>query len=169
MAKSHWNPTLTDRQRVLLHTQPLILMRYHWLTREDDGQTYDPLCLSMKLFDVIIDQSGFANDVVRESVSRELVPLLRSIDAASGVDVDEARYTRVIDRLFGGLMNDSNRGESFTIDYSDFDGDGKSSQRTFRFKLLREVHGYTGEIALELSSEAINLFLNALNLDIESE
>lgn len=169
MPKSHWNPTLTDRQRVMLHTQPLILMRYHWLTREGDGQTYDPLCLSMKLFDVIIDQSGFGNDVVRESVSRELVPLLRSIDASSGVDVDEARYTRVIDRLFGGLMNDSNRGESFTINYWDFDGDGKSSQLTFSFKLLREVHGYSGEIALELSSAAINLFLNALDLDIESE
>ena len=131
-------------------------MRYYWLTREDDGQTYDPLYLSMKLFDVIIDQSGFGNDVVRESDPRALVPLLRSIDASSGVDVNEARYTRVVDRLIGGLMNDSNRGESFSIKYSDFDGDGKSSQRTFSFKLLREVHGYSGEIALELSSEAIN-------------
>lgn len=169
MAKSHWNPTLTDRQRVLLHTQPLILMRYHWSMHEDDGQTYDPLCLSMKLFDVVIDQSGFGNDVVRESVTRAIVPLLQSIDTSNEVERDEARYNRVIDRLFGGLMNDSNRGESFTINYSDFDGDGKSSQLTFSFKLLREVHGYSGDIALELSPEAINLFLNALDLDIESE
>jgi hypothetical protein len=34
---------------------------------------------------------------------------------------------------------------------------------------MREVHGYSGNIAVQLSSEAINLFLNALDLDIESE
>lgn len=164
-----WNRTLTDRQRVLLHTQPLMLMRYHWLSRDDDGQRYDPLCLWIKLFEVVIDQSGFGNDVVRESVARELMPLLRAVDVAKQVDLDEARYRRVVDRLIGHLLNESNRGESFSIDYTDFDADGQSGQYTLTFKLLKEVHGYTGEIALELSSEAINLFLNALDLDIESE
>lgn len=169
MPHFHWNPTLTDRQRVLLHTQPLMLMRYHWLSRDENGISYDPLCLSMKLFDVIIDHSGFGSDVVRETVDEELRPLLRSIDAANDVELDDARHERVIDRLIGGLMNDSNRGESFTVEYADFDANGAAAKKTFGFKLLREVHGYSGEIALELSSEAINLFLNALDLDIESE
>ncbi|MGD9853626.1 MAG: hypothetical protein AB7U20_01620 [Planctomycetaceae bacterium] len=164
-----WNRTLTDRQRVLLHTQPLMLMRYHWLSRDDDGQRYDPLCLWIKLFEVVIDQSGFGNDVVRESVARELMPLLRAVDASNHVAPEEIRYRRVVDRLIGHLLNESNRGESFSIDYTDFDTDGQSDQLTLTFKLLKEVHGYTGEIALELSSEAINLFLNALDLDIESE
>ena len=66
-------------------------------------------------------------------------------------------------------MNEGNRGESFAIDYADFDEGGKASRRTLTFKLLKEVHGYSGEIILQLSSEAINLFLNALDLDIESE
>ena len=165
----NWSRTLTDRQRVLLHAQPLMLMRYNWLLREDDGQTYDPLCLWIKLFEVVIDQSGFGNDVERDSAARELIPLLRSVDAANHVMPDEARYRQVVDRLIGNLLNDSNRGESFTIDYTDFSAEGKSAQRKLTFKLLKEVHGYTGEIALELSSEAINLFLNALDLDIESE
>jgi hypothetical protein len=164
-----WNRMLTERQRVLLHTQPLMLMRYHWLSREDDGQRYDPLCLSVKLFEVVIDQSGFGNDVVRESVAHELMPLLRAVDIANCVAPDEGRYRRVVEKLIAGLLNESNCGESFTIDYTDFGPDGESGQRTLTFKLLREVHGYTGEIALELSSEAINLFLNALDLDIESE
>lgn len=164
-----WNRMLTDRQRVLLHTQPLMLMRYHWLSRDDDGQRYDPLCLWIKLFEVVIDQSGFGNDVVRDSVARELIPLLRAVDTANRAAPDEARYRRVVDRLIGNLLNESNRGESFTIGYTDFDDYGHSDQKTLTFKLLKEVHGYTGEIALELSSEAINLFLNALDLDIESE
>lgn len=164
-----WNRMLTDRQRVLLHTQPLMLMRYHWLSRDDDGQRYDPLCLWIKLFEVVIDQTGFGNDVVRNSVARELIPLLRAVDTANQIAPDESRYRRVVDRLIGNLLNESNRGESFTIDYTDFDENGHSDRKSLTFKLLKEVHGYTGEIALELSSEAINLFLNALDLDIESE
>lgn len=102
-------------------------------------------------------------------MARELIPLLQSVDSAAGVEIDQARYARVIERLIGGLMNESNRGESFSIAYTDFNPRGESSGRALTFKLLKEVHGYSGEIALEISSEAINLFLNALDLDIESE
>lgn len=160
---------LTERQRVLLHMQPLMTMRQSWLARDAGGHKYDPLCLCMKLFEITIDQSGFGNDVVRESVARELVPLLQSIDISDGIEPSEERHQGIVDRLIGGLLNESNRGESFAIEYTDFDAHGRSSRRSFAFKLLKEVHGYSGEIALELSSEAINLFLNALDLDIESE
>lgn len=169
MAEPYWNSSLTERQRVLLHTQPLMLMRYHWLQRTEEGPTYDPLFLCMRLFECIIDQSGFGNDVVRASTERELIPLLKAVDAAESVKPDKQRHQKVLDRLFGNLLNDGKRGESFSIDYTDFDEFGASSQKAVTFKLLKEVHGYTGDIALELSSEAINLFLNALSLDIESE
>ena len=121
------------------------------------------------MFDIVIDQSRFSNDVVSESVACEIWPLLRSIDLSEGIEPDEGRHQRIIDRLIGGLLNESKRGESFAIEYTDFDANGRSSRRSFAFKLLKEVHGYSGEIAFELSSEAINLFLNALDLDIESE
>src|SRR5688572_12970069 len=106
-----WSPTLTDRQRVLLHTHPLILMRHNWLAREDEN-SYDPLCLAMKLFEVVIDQSGFGNDLTRDTLERELVPVLKSLDDAVGLEPNGERYARVIDRLLGGLLNDSQRGES---------------------------------------------------------
>ena len=123
----------------------------------------------MKLFDVVIDHSGFGDEVVRDTVQDHLAALLESIDAAAEIAPEPERHRRVVDRLIGDLLNDSQRGESFSIEYSDFDRDGVASRRTLSFKLLKEVHGYSGEIALQLSSEAINLFLNALDLDIESE
>jgi hypothetical protein len=165
-----WSPTLTDRQRVLLHTHPLLLLRHHWLMREDEGSpSYDPLCLSMKLFDVVIDQSGFGSEVARDTIQEELAPLLESLDRAADIPPDRDRHARIVERLIGGLLNESQRGESFVVEYSDFDDDGVASRRVLSFKLLKEVHGYSGEITLQLSSEAINLFLNALDLDIESE
>jgi hypothetical protein len=164
-----WNTSLSSRQRVLLHAQPILMMRQHWTTRDDQDARYDPLCLSMKLFDVVIDQSGFGNEVVRQTVADALFPLLAALDQAANVAADAMRHQRVVDRLLDGLMNEANQGQSFQLDYCEFDETGQPSRKTFAFKLLKEVHGYSGEIALQLSSEAINLFLNALDLDIESE
>ncbi len=144
-------------------------MRLNWSARDGEESTYDPLCLSMKLFEVVIDQSGFGNEVVRQTVADALCPLLIALDRAGDVAPDADRHERVVDRLLNGLMNEAQRGHSFNVNYSEFDEAGQAHRRTFAFKLLKEVHGYSGEIALQLSSEAINLFLNALDLDIESE
>ena len=164
-----WSASLSSRQRVLLHAQPIIQMRQSWTGRDDEDLRYDPMCLTMKLFDVVIDQSGFGNEVVRETVADALFPLLESLDEAAQVPPDKARHRKVVERLLAGLLNEANHNESFAVDYSDFDEAGRASRKTFAFKLLKEVHGYSGEIAIQLSSEAINLFLNALDLDIESE
>lgn len=164
-----WSATLSSRQRVLLHAHPILGMRMNWSTLEGEDAAYDPLCLSMKLFEVVIDQSGFGNEVVRQTVADALCPLLVALDRAADVNSDSARHQRVVDRLLDGLMNEAQRGHSFNVNYSEFDEAGHAHRRTFSFKLLKEVHGYSGEIALQLSSEAINLFLNALDLDIESE
>lgn len=145
------------------------MLRHNWSLRDEECQRYDPLCLSMKLFDIVIDHSGFGDEVVRDTVQDHLAPLLESIDAAAGIAPEPERHRRVVDRLIGDLLNDSQRGESFSIEYSDFDGNGLARRLTLSFKLLKEVHGYSGDVALQLSSEAINLFLNALDLDIESE
>lgn len=164
-----WNTTLSSRQRVLLHAQPIMLMRQHWAMRDDHDSQYDPMCLSMKLFDVVIDQSGFGNEVVRQTIADALFPLLESLDIAAQTAPDEQRHQRVVDRLLDGLLNETHHGQSFNIDYSEFDESGGASRKTLAFKLLKEVHGYSGEVVLQLSSEAINFFLNALDLDIESE
>jgi hypothetical protein len=167
--KVAWNTTLSSRQRVLLHAQPLLLMRQNWTARDEQDAGYDPLCLSMKLFDVVIDQSGFGNEVVRQTVLDALCPLLAALDRAAGLAADAQRHGRVVERLLHGLLNETSHGQAFQLEYCEFDERGQPSRKTFAFKLLKEVHGYSGEIALQLSSEAINLFLNALDLDIESE
>lgn len=156
-----WNVSLSNRQRVLLHAQPILQMRQSWLARADTDGRYDPMCLAMKLLDLVIDQSGFGNEVMRQTVADALFPLLASLDEAAQVTPDADRSQGTVDRLIDGLLNEVDRGRSFAIEYSEFDEAGRASRK--------EVHGYSGEIALQLSSEAINLFLNALDLDIESE
>ena len=100
--RGNWHATLSSRQRVLLHTQPILQMRQHWSQRDDIDAGYDPLCLSMKLFDVVIDQSGFGHEVVRQTIADALTPLLVSLDAAAKVAPDRQRHQRVLDRLLNG-------------------------------------------------------------------
>src|SRR5690606_30979905 len=75
-----WSATLSSRQRVLLHAQPILAMRQSWTARADQSASYDPLCLSMKLFEVVIDQSGLGNEVGRQAATDALCPLLAALD-----------------------------------------------------------------------------------------
>ena len=102
----NWSTSLSSRQRVLLHAQPIMLMRHTW-ARDDDELRYDPLCLTMKLFDVIIDQSGFGNEVVRQTVGDALFPLLESLDQASQILPDKP--LAALDHVFGDVGSQRER------------------------------------------------------------
>ena len=88
----------------------------------------------MKLFEVVIDETGFGNEAVRETLHREPTPILRALDAAGGAAPDEQRHRRVVERLLGNLMNESRRGESFALEHSDVDASGTAIQRSLSLK-----------------------------------
>ena len=71
-----WPPVLTNRQRVLLHAQPLILMQHAPGSRDEHEKHYDSLSLAIKTFDIIIDQSGFGSEVVRDTIAEGLAAAL---------------------------------------------------------------------------------------------
>ena len=166
--RNAWSSTLHSRQRVLLHTQPLVTLQQKWKLGVAEQAHYDALALSIKLFDSVIDGSGFGNEVTRETMLQSLQPLLTAFDEASELEHNERLHRQVVDRLISYLKNDANRGRAFEVEYADVDDNHGLERKILRFKLLKEMHGYSGEIVLQLSSEAINLFLNALDLDIES-
>lgn len=162
-----WGPHLTHRQRVLLYMEPLLRLYRQPGTRDERHLRYDTLSLAVKIFDVIIDQSGFGSEVTEESVVAAARPLLKATDEAQGRPPDPALHEEVVHRVLADLKNEANRQESFEVSYQAFDELGRPSPRTLRFKLLIEQFGYGGDIVLRLSSAAINLFLNAFGLDIE--
>jgi len=135
-------------------------------SRDEDQQHYDVLCLAIKTFDVIIDQSGFGSEVVRDTITEGLRPLLVALDEEVGLGPDPARHNKVVDQVLSTLKNEKERGQPFEVEYQAFDEHGRPRRRTLSFRLVKEAHGYTGQIVLKLSSEAINLFLNAFGLDI---
>ena len=145
-----WSPQLTQRQRVLLHMEPLLHLYQHAGTRDSRHLRYDTLSLVVKLFDAIIDQSGFGAEVTRESVAAAVRPLLKASDDAAGAAPEPALHDDVVNRILAELKNESNRQQPFEIRYQIFDEQGRPQQHMLRFKLLMEQFGYSGDIVLEV-------------------
>lgn len=162
-----WDRALTHRLRVLLHTAPLHELRLGDNRRDPEVRHYDSLALAMKVFDLIIDRAGLDREVDRESVEQALEPLLRQMDAAEGILPDASRHQAMVDRILVALRNDMNRRRPFEEIYTDFEENFSAVRRKLEFRLLFDFFHPSGGTVLRLSNEAINLYLNALELDIE--
>lgn len=86
---------------------------------------------------------------------------------AAGIPVDRERHERMVDRLLGHLRNDDEGRKQFSIDYLAADTDGTSKRYQLTFRLLSDRFHPSGGTVLRLSDQAINLYLNALDLDVE--
>jgi hypothetical protein len=104
---SAWDPLLTRRLRVLLHTAPLHDLRLSDSRRDPDLRHYDSLALALKTLDVIIESMGLDREVDRGTVVRSLSPLMRAMDVAMGITPDPRRHAAMVDRLLAGLRNDA--------------------------------------------------------------
>jgi tetratricopeptide (TPR) repeat protein len=164
---SAWDPTLTRRLRVLLHTAPLHDLRLSDSRRDPDLRHYDSLALALKILDVIIENMGLDREVDRGAVVRSLSPLMRAMDTAVDITPDPTRHAAMVDRLLAGLRNDAEGRHPFAIAYRDIDERGEAVTRQLEFRLVADHFHPSGTVVLRLSNEAINLYLNALELDIE--
>lgn len=161
-----WNPHLTHRLRVLLHTKPLLDLRLGDAHCAPALRHYDSLSLALKVFDLIIETTGLDREIDSETAIRALIPLMVQMDRAEGIEPDLSRHTLMAERLLAALRNDAKSRHPFEVDYTDFEVDC-AIRRTLEFKLIYDYNHPDGRIVLRLSNEAINLFLNALKLDIE--
>ncbi len=162
-----WDRMLTRRLRVLLHTTPLHDLRRSDSLRDQDLRHYDSLTLTIKAIDLIIEHTGLDHEVGRETLIRALTPLLTAMDHAAALTPDSERHARIIDKILSALRNDGERRHPFQLAYQDIDDQGTAVARALEFRLLADHFHPTGEIVLRLSNEAVNLYLNALELDIE--
>ncbi|PKN54977.1 MAG: hypothetical protein CVU56_23700 [Deltaproteobacteria bacterium HGW-Deltaproteobacteria-14] len=162
-----WHRGLTHRLRVLLHMAPLHELRQSDARRDPELRHYDALALAMKVMDLIVDSAGLDKEVDRDVVEQALGPLLAAMDEAAGVIPERPRHSAMVDRVLAGLRNDGERRRPFEVTYTDLDADGRAVRRRLEFRLVMDHLHPAGGTVLRLSNEALNLYLNALDLDIE--
>jgi hypothetical protein len=162
-----WPADLTRRLRVLLHTLPLDGMRRGDAIRDPELRHYDGLALALRVLDVVIDRLGLEAEADREVVTRVLQPVLAAMDAAEGVPVSPDRHDQMLDKVLGGLRNDSDARRPFREEYTSVDGEGHAQRHALEFRLLFDAFHPSGRTVLRPSSEACNLYLRLLDLDVE--
>ncbi len=162
-----WPVDLTRRLRVLLHTLPLDGMRRGDAIRDTELRHYDGLVLALRVLDIVIDRLGLEEEADREVVTRALRPVLSAMDDAAGVPVSPKRHEWMIDKLLGGLRNDSDARRPFREEYTAVDGDGQAQRLALEFRLLFDAFHPSGRTVLRPSAEACNLYLRLLDLDVE--
>ncbi|MCB0193656.1 MAG: hypothetical protein KDJ65_17035 [Anaerolineae bacterium] len=161
-----WQPQLTRRLRVLLHARPLLKLRDWDKQRDPDTRHYDSVALAMQVLDYIIESMGLGVDADSNDATRVLAPSMSQMDILAGIPPDAQRHSHFTAELLGRLRNDKYKRHPFKIEYFDFD-ENKPIRRQLELRLIEERFASDDRIVLQLSSEAINLLLNALDLDIE--
>lgn len=154
--------------RVLLHLTPIHALRLTDNLRDPNLRHYQALPLAMKVIDVIVENTGLLQAVTSTLVARELEPLLAGMDERAGIRPDPVRHAKMVERVLDDLLNAQEQ-YRHSIEYGDFDDQGKNLHRVLEFKLLKEAEEASGEISLRLSNSMINLYLKSLELDVEDE
>lgn len=162
-----WPVELTRRLRVLLHTSPLSALRRGDTLRDAELRHYDSLALALRALDVVIDRLGLEDEADRELVARELVPMLITMDESTGVSPPAGRHREILDKVLAGLRNDSDARRPFREEYTAPDDQGHAARRFVEFRLLWDAFHSSGRTVLRPSTEACNLYLRLLDLDIE--
>jgi hypothetical protein len=150
------------RIRALLRTGPLHELEATKTLRDGDWSPYDLRGLALVAIDTVIDHMGLEFGATAGQVRDRLFALARL--SAPERPPDDA--SRVAEAVVAGLLNDRHRREAFAMRYSDWSG--RAHRRAeVAFKLLEEIEAPDGSIVLRATDEAVNLFVGALDRDIE--
>ena len=150
------------RIRALLRTGPLHELDASKSLRDGDWSPYDLRGLALVAIDTVIDHMGLEYGATAGQVRQRLTQLAQQ----SAPDRPYEESQRVAEAVVSGLLNDRRRREAFTMTYSDWSG--RAHRRAeVAFKLLEEVEAPDGTIVLRATDEAVNLFVGALDRDIE--
>lgn len=161
------NSSLVKRLRVLLHASPLFQLSQSDSRRDESFRHYDTLTIALKIMDIIAERMGMEVEADREYIDFSLAPLLDGMDRRAGLLPDVNRHVQMVDRVLGFLRNDGEARRPFKLTYTDIDASGAISERQVEFRLIQDAFGLDGSTVLRLTNEAVNLYFNALELDLE--
>ena len=161
------NSSLVKRLRVLLHAYPLFQLGQSDGRRDESLRHYDSLTIALKIMDIVAERMGMEVEADREYVDFALGPLLDGMDRRAGLLPDVGRHVQIVDRVLAALRNDGEARRPFRLTYTDIDAAGAVSERQVEFRLIQDAFGLDGSTVMRLTNEAVNLYFNALELDLE--
>ena len=154
--------SFTRRVKALARTLPVHELDASKGQREGDWTRHDLRALALAAVDAVIDEMGLAYGATAAAVRARLAALV----AAAAPDRSPAHAEQVAAAVLDALLNDRERREAFAIPYSDWSGP-RHRRASLVFKLLEEIEAPDGTVVLRATDEAVNLFVGALDRDVE--
>ena len=161
------NGSLVKRLRVLLHAYPLFQLSQSDSRRDEAFRHYDTLTIALKIMDIVAERMGMEVEADREYIDFSLAQLLDGMDRRAGLLPDVARHVQIVDRVLAAMRNDGDARRPFKLPYTDIDAAGEVTERQLEFRLIQDAFGLDGSTVMRLTNEAVNLYFNALELDLE--
>jgi hypothetical protein len=151
------------RTRTLLRTAPLHRLAQTTSWQDWESSDYDPRVLSLAAIDAVIARMGFATELTYESA----LGIVAELAAIAAPDRPEDEHVKVASFVLDGLLNnrDQNDSQAFSVPYSDY-SDGHT-RRELRFFLLVEKARADGQVVLEATTDAVNVFRGGLDIRVE--
>ncbi|MBI2773068.1 MAG: hypothetical protein HYX56_01050 [Chloroflexi bacterium] len=152
-AEPERDPTRALRAKALACTAPLHdLQRNRGLRGWDAFDLYD---LSLVAIDLVVDKMGFDSGIGADELVGALASRARK--QVPGTDFEQARA--VAEGVVGALIRPS---------VAEYTSELEDVRRQFEFALLTEHERTEGTIYLRATSQAINVLVGGLNVDVES-
>lgn len=147
------------RVKSLARTAPIHDLEGSKAQRAGDWSGYDLRALSLAALDCAIEHMGLEYGATTDVVVRDVAARAGRLAPSR----PEREHHKVASAVLEGLLNERDRRQAFEIPYADPDGE----RRVLAFHLLREFEAPDGTIVVRATTEAINLFVGALELDVE--
>lgn len=158
---------LVQRLRVLLYARPLLQLRRNEAHRQQGHLAhYDLLVIALKIFDLVVENTGLDEEMSGERLLPHLVPILKVMDEGAGVTPSSGRHREVVQAVLDWLLNERERRAPFQEDYLAVTST-EAVRRTLEFRLI-DTQFQGEDVVLRLTDPGVNLYLSALDIDIES-
>lgn len=154
--------SFTRRVKALARTGPVHELEANKAQRDGNWSVYDLRGLALAAIDAVIDHMGLEYGATADEVRARVAALARR----GAPDRPPGETEFVAAAVLDGLLNHRARREAFAVAYSDWSGAGHRRAELV-FKLLEEVEAPDGSVVLRATDEAINLFVGALDRDVE--
>lgn len=162
-----WTEDLAQRLRVLLHADPILSLRRGDSRADPEFRHYDSVALAIKAIDLILAHTGLGREMDPDRLFDELTPMMEAMDREAGTTPDPERHHRLFARLLDGLRGDRQARRPFELEYMDLSPGDEAIRRQLSVRIIYDHYHTDGRTVLRVSDEATNLFLRALDQDIE--
>lgn len=166
-----WDRRLTTKLVSLLKIKPIIAIRDLIIRDEklkDQFRHYDPLAITIKILEVIIDHMGPFSGISQDDLIERITPLLRRMDQVENIThFTSEDHRRFVETILNKLLNLSKK-EGFRLLYTDY-SQHPPLKREVPFRLISHRNFDGTNIVLVAETAAINFFLQMLDIDIEDQ